>query len=140
MCNRILRVFAAVVPLVAVAVFLTFCATAADLRATVPFAFDVNGTHFEKGVYEVGRLDSMNINICFTNRDERTKRAVAGLPLASKNWQNPKLVFNVVNGKYHLAEIHMGSSGIAKRFPMKQPATYTAKRGGVERVEIALGR
>lgn len=140
MCNRILRILAAVVPLVAAAVLLTFCATAADLRATIPFAFDVNGMHFEKGVYEVGRLGSMNVVISFTHSEVGTKRALPGLPLDDKGWQNPKLVFNVVDGRYHLAEVHMGASGISKRFPMKQPAAYTAKRGSVERVEIALGR
>lgn len=142
MMNRTRRFVLAALPVAAFAVMMTGSAAASDVagtRAAVPFAFEVNGEHFEAGRY--GFEARYGTGLITMRPVEGQPVAFLGMPLGNPaEMQAPKLVFYVVDGKYYLAEVWMAGSGMGKKVPVKKEIEFTAKRGGVTRIEVALNR
>ena len=138
MPSCIRRFFLAALPVAALVLVTTLCATAADLKAIVPFAFDVNGSHIDSGNLVIGRMETTGFLLLVPENGPRI--AVRGLPLYSDAHDSPKLVFARVDGKCYLTEIRFGYTGLAKRFPLRESVAFTAKNRGAERIEVALGR
>lgn len=142
MLNRTRRFVLAALPVAALLVMTSAGAAASEVggsRANVPFAFEVSGEHFEAGQY---RFEARFGTGLVTMRPVEGKpMAFLGMPLGNPlEMQAPKLVFYVVDGKYYLAEVWMAGSGMGKKVPVKKEIEFTAKRGGVNRIEVALNR
>lgn len=142
MFNKTRRFVLAALPVAALAVMTTAGAAASDLglvRANVPFAYEVNGQHFDAGrVMLEARFGTGMITV----RPEEGKAiAFLGRPLGNPNEaSDPRLVFFLVDGKYYLAEVWMAEAGMGKKVPVKKEIEFTAKRGGAKRIEVALSR
>lgn len=142
MFNKTRRFVLAALPVAAFAVMSTAVAAASELgatQATVPFAFDLNGERMEAGKY---KFEPMYGNWLMTVRPEEGKVVtVLSMPLGNpSNPQTPKLVFYLVDGKHYLAEVWTAGTGEGKKMPLKKAIEFTAKRGGVTRIEVALSR
>ncbi len=142
MLNRTRRFVLAVLPVAALAVMTASGAAASDVaitRATVPFAFDLNGQHFDAGRYTFEcRFGNGLITL---TPQEGDRHVFLGRPLGDpRTAQEPKLVFYKVDDAYYLAELWLTGSGMGKGLPVKKEIEFTAKRGGVKRIEVALKR
>ena len=142
MFNKTRRFVLAALPVAALAVMTTASAAASDLgrtRATIPFAFEVNGQHFDAGQVTLeARYGSGMITV---RPDEGNAMAFLGSPLGNpSDASDPKLVFYLVNGKHYLAEVWLAGTGMGKKVPVKKEIEFTARRGGVMRIEVALNR
>lgn len=142
MLNRTRRFVLAALPVAAFAVMSMVGATASELgatKATVPFAFDLNGERMEAGQY---KFEPMYGSWLLTVRPEQGKPVtILGTPLGNPtDLREPKLVFYLVDGKHYLAEVWTAGTGAGKKVPMKKAIEYTAKSGGVTRIEVAMRR
>jgi hypothetical protein len=142
MFNKTRRFVLAALPVAALAVMTTAGAAASDqalTRASIPFAFDVNGQHFDAGrVTLEARFGTGMITV---RPEEGKAMAFLGSPLGNPNdASDPRLVFYLVDGQYYLAEVWMAGSGMGKKVPVKKEIEFTAKRGGAKRIEVALNR
>lgn len=141
MLNRTRRFVLAALPVAAFAVMMTGGAAASDAgtRANIPFAFEVNGQHFGSG--RVTLETRYGTSLITVRPDEGRAMAFLGLPLGNpSDASDPRLVFYLVDGKYYLAEVWMAGSGAGKKVPVKKEIEFTAKQGGVKRIEVALSR
>ncbi len=142
MLNPTRRFVLAALPLAALVVMTASGAAASDAaitRATIPFAFDLNGQHFDAGRYTFeARFGTGLITV---TPEEGARHAFLGWPLGDPSKaQDPKLVFYKVDDAYYLAELWLSGSGMGKGVPVKKEIEFTAKRGGVNRIEVALKR
>lgn len=142
MINKIWRFIMAALPAAALLVVGTTGAAASEAagtRANVPFAFDVNGEHFEAGHYAFEQRPGTWLVIL--RLEEGKASAFMGTPIGNPNGKpNPKLVFYQVDGKYYLAEVWLAGSGMGKKAPVKKAIEFTAKQRTVTRIEVALNR
>jgi hypothetical protein len=141
MLNRTRRFVLAALPVAAFAVMMTTGAAASDAgtRANIPFAFEVDGQHFDAGrVTLEARYGTGMITV---RPEEGNGMAFMGVPIGNPyEASDPKLVFYLVDGKYYLAEVWMAGSGMGRKAPVKKEIEFTAKRGEMKRIEVALNR
>jgi hypothetical protein len=142
MLNKTRRFVLAALPVAAIAFAMATGAAASDLskvRVSVPFGFDLNGTQFEAGAYTIeSGYGSALMTIA---RSEGRAHAFLGRPLGNPSAaQAPKLVFYVVDKTYYLAEVWLPGSGMGKGVPVKKEIEFQARRGTMQRIEVALNR
>ena len=142
MMNKTRRWVFAALPVAAIAFMTASGAAASEMaiaRVNVPFAFDLNGHQFDAGRYTVeSRFGSGMITVV---RQEGKSHAFLGRPIGNPYAAaDPKLVFYVVNKTYYLAEVWLPGSGAGKSVPVKKEIEFQARRGKVERIEVALNR
>jgi hypothetical protein len=110
---------------------------AAQIRATVPFSFEVNGKTLPTGTYTID--SGMNGAVLVSGA--RSGAVVLGTHVSAKN-ASPRLVFNRYGEDYVLREIWTGSDG--RKLPeSRRERELVAARGGantasVQKVEIPL--
>ncbi|MBA3973519.1 MAG: hypothetical protein C0504_04780 [Candidatus Solibacter sp.] len=132
----------AALPVAAFAVMVTGGAAASELgvaRATVPFAFDLDGERMEAGRYV---FEPAYGTWLVTARPERGKPvSFLGSPVGGPSSpREAKLVFYLVDGRYYLAEVWMAGTGAGKRAPVNKEIEFSARRGAVKRIEVAVNR
>jgi|GEM_PF-2499737 len=142
MMNKTRRWVLAALPMAAIALMTASGAAAAEMasaRVTVPFAFDLNGHQFDAGNYTVeSRFGTGLITVM---RTEGQAHAFLGRPIGNPHSvPDPKLVFYVVDKTYYLAEVWLPGSGAGKSVPVKKEIEFQARRGKVDRIEVALNR
>lgn len=142
MLNKTRRFVLAALPVAAIALMMASSAAASDLakvRVTVPFAFDLNGAKFDAGAYTIE--SGYGTPLMTIVRQEGRAHAFLGHPIGNPNGaQDPKLVFYVVDNAYYLAEVWLPGNGMGKGVPVKKEIEFQARRGKVERIEVALNR
>ncbi len=142
MFNRTRRFVLAALPLAAFVLMTASGAAASDTaitRVTIPFAFELNGQHFDAGRYTFECR--FGTDLITLTPQEGARRAFFGRPLGDRSSaREPKLVFYKVDDNYYLAELWLAGSGMGKGLPVKKGIEFTAKQGAVTRIEVALNR
>ncbi len=123
--------------LVGVLAVLCVTAEAAQIRATVPFSFEVNGKTLPTGTYVIDSGTGGTLVVSGAH----SGAIVLGTNTYAKD-ATPKLVFHRYGDDYVLREVWMGSNG--RKLPeSKRERELAAARGGAntasfQKVEIPL--
>ena len=142
MLDQTRRFFLAALPVAAFVILTASGAGASDMgltRAKVPFAFELNGRHFDAGIYTLRA--QWGSGIITLVPEQGSMHYFLGSPLGNRvEPSDPRLVFYMVDDKYYLAEVWFSGSGAGRKVPVKKEIEFTAKKGGVRRIEVALSR
>jgi hypothetical protein len=120
------------------AVLLSATVQAADVRANVPFSFQVNQKVLTPGTYTISTNGSTMLV-----RGLNSGAAVLGLAIESAKASSPKLVFHRYGDEYILREVWTGGGSGRKLPESRRERELAGQRGGaatasLQRVEIPL--
>jgi hypothetical protein len=122
--------------LVAVTLIATGCALAQDhlVQATVPFAFNINGSSLPAGTYKVGSDFGRANMLSIKNREQSVNIWAIGMVDSNDPSKTASLVFHRYGDQYFLSEIHYANSSSKLHFP----ASKTEKRVREHTLEAGL--
>jgi len=113
-------------------------AEAGQIRATVPFSFEVNKQVLAPGTYTIDSSVAHGLVV----RGAKSGAIVLGAPLSSRD-SSPRLVFHRYGNEYILREVWMGGGSGNGLSESRRERELAAARGGsntaaFERVEIPI--
>ena len=99
-----------------------------DVRATVPFNFNVSGSWLPAGAYTIGSNSPNGLVLRLTSRDHKAGAFALGIIDDSNPGQRAEMVFHSYGDQYFLSEIHYPHSSIKVRLPLTKAEKKARKR------------
>ena len=109
-----------------------------DLRADIPFKFQINGHVLPAGSYRISSVGSMEQAVAVVNENTRDVQII--LPhrvFATKPATNTKLVFRAYGDRYFLSQMWVAGHETGRELPKTAVETRVAKEQSADQVFVA---